>query len=31
MLDSGAKYEKSNNQPTYKIMGVGELRETLID
>ena len=31
MLDSGAKYDKSNNQPTYKIMGVGELRETLID
>jgi hypothetical protein len=31
MLDEGAIYEKSNNKPTYKIMGVGELRETLID
>lgn len=31
MLDLGAKYEKSENKPTYKIMGVGELRETLID
>lgn len=31
MLDAGAKYEKSTNKPTYKIMGVGELRETLID
>ena len=31
MLEAGAIYEKSNNKPTYKIMGVGELRETLID
>jgi hypothetical protein len=31
MLDEGAIYEKSNNNPTYKIMGVGELRETSID
>lgn len=31
MIDLGAKYEKSNNKPTYKIMSVGELRETTID
>jgi len=31
IVDEGLKYEKSLNKPTYKIMGVGELRETLID
>lgn len=31
MVDAGVKYEKSTNKPTYKIMGVGELRETSID
>lgn len=31
MIEAGAKYEKSNNNPTYKIMSVGELRETEID
>jgi hypothetical protein len=31
ILNAGAVYEKSHNKPTYKIMGVGELRETSID
>lgn len=31
IVDAGFKYKKSTNKPTYKIMGVGELRETLID
>jgi len=31
MVDAGAKYAKGNNPPTYKVMGLGELRETEID
>lgn len=31
MIDAGAKHEKGNVEPTYKIMGVGILRENNID
>ena len=31
MIQYGAKYEKGIGEPTYLIMGVGELRETEID
>lgn len=31
IIGLGAYIEKSNNQPTYKVMGVGELRELGID
>lgn len=31
MLDWGATFKKSTNQPTYNIMGVGELRENNIN
>jgi glycosyltransferase involved in cell wall biosynthesis len=31
LLDNGAKVKKSQNNPTYHIMSVGELRETQID
>jgi glycosyltransferase involved in cell wall biosynthesis len=29
MVDTGAKFEKGNIKPTYKIMGLGELRENI--